>query len=81
MSRSSDALIAASDTARPLRIVMAGTGLDGQDAVWAAANDFQGRAGQLLLVPGVDGSVAAALVGAGERFDPMSLRGDRKSVV
>ncbi|MBB5747218.1 leucyl aminopeptidase family protein [Brevundimonas variabilis] len=74
MSRSSDALIAASDAARPLRIVSAGTGLEDRAAAWAAANDFQGRPGQLLLVPGADGSVEAALVGAGDRFDPMSLR-------
>ena len=75
MSRSSDALIAASGTARPLRIVMAGTRLEDQVAAWASANDFQGRPGQLLLVPGADGTVVAAMVGSGERFDPMSLRG------
>ncbi len=75
MSRSSDVLISASDTARPLRIVAAGTVLDGRSAAWAGATDFQGRSGQLMLVPGADGSVEAALVGAGERFDPMSLRG------
>jgi leucyl aminopeptidase len=75
MSRTSDALIPASDTARPLRIVTAGTVLEGRAAAWAGASDFQGRPGQLLLVPDADGSVEAALVGAGERFDPMSLRG------
>lgn len=75
MSRTSDALITASDTARPLRIVTAGTVLEGRAAAWAGTSDFQGRPGQLLLVPDADGSVEAALVGAGERFDPMTLRG------
>ncbi len=75
MSRPSDVLIAAADTALPLRIVSAGTALDGRVAAWAGANDFQGRPGQVLLVPGADGAVESALVGAGERFDPMSLRG------
>ena len=70
----SDLLISASDAARPVRVVGAGQGLTGKAAVWAEANGFTGKAGQLLIVPGDDGAAVEALFGAGEAFEPMSAR-------
>ncbi|MNU41997.1 Cytosol aminopeptidase [compost metagenome] len=70
----SDLLIAASAAARPVRVVKAGQGLSGKAALWAEANSFTGKAGQLLIVPGDDGAAAEALFGAGEAFDPISAR-------
>jgi len=70
----SDLLIAASDRARPVRVVGAGQGLTGKSAAWAEANGFTGKAGQLLIVPGDDGAAIEALFGAGEAFEPMSAR-------
>lgn len=70
----SDLLIAASDAARPVRVVGAGQGLTGKAAAWAEANGFTGKAGQLLIVPGDDGAAIEALFGAGEAFEPMSAR-------
>ncbi|WP_436356767.1 leucyl aminopeptidase family protein [Brevundimonas sp. CEF1] len=70
----SDLLIAASAAARPVRVVKAGQGLSGKAALWAEANSFTGKAGQLLIVPGDDGAAAEALFGAGETFEPMSAR-------
>lgn len=74
----SDLLIAASDSARPVRLIAQGQGLGqgltGKSAVWAAANGFTGKAGQLLIVPGDDGAASEALFGAGEVFEPMTAR-------
>ena len=70
----SDLLIAASDSARPVRVVTQGQALTGKAAAWAEANGFTGKAGQLLIVPGDDGAAAEALFGAGETFDPMMAR-------
>ncbi|MNH51940.1 putative cytosol aminopeptidase [compost metagenome] len=70
----SDLLIAASDAARPVRVVKGGQGLTGKQAAWAEANGFTGKAGQLLIVPGDDGAALEALFGAGETFDPMTAR-------
>jgi len=70
----SDLLIAASDSARPVRLVKAGQELTGKSAAWAEANGFTGKAGQLLIVPGDDGAAAEVLFGAGEAFEPMTAR-------
>ena len=70
-----DILTTQATGARPLRIVTAGQTLAGSEATWAAANDFTGKAGQLLMLPGTDGTVEGALFGVGERLDPMALRG------
>ena len=75
MSPQSELLIAASETARPVRIVKAGAALEGRIAAWAEANGFTGKAGQLLVVPGADGAPEQALFGAGEALDPMTARG------
>lgn len=75
MSRHAPVLIAASDDARPVRLIAPGTVLEGRVGAWAAANAFTGKAGQLLLVPGEDGAVVEALFGTGAAFDPMSVRG------
>ncbi len=75
MSRQTPALIAASDDARPVRLIAPGTALEGRVGAWASANGFTGKAGQLLLVPGDDGAVAEALFGTGATFDPMTVRG------
>jgi leucyl aminopeptidase len=66
-------LVAHSGTARPVRLVGPETAL-GDIASWAAANDFTGKASQLLLVPGADGGVEQALFGTGAVFDPMTAR-------
>ena len=70
----SDLLIAASDSARPVRVIAQGQALSGKSAAWAEANGFTGKAGQLLIVPGDDGAAAEVLFGAGEAFEPMTAR-------
>ncbi|WP_312148173.1 leucyl aminopeptidase family protein [Brevundimonas sp.] len=70
----SDLLIAASDAARPVRLVAQGQGLIGKAAAWAEANGFTGKTGQLLIVPSDDGAASEALFGAGETFDPLTAR-------
>ncbi|WP_447910881.1 leucyl aminopeptidase family protein [Brevundimonas bullata] len=70
----SDLLIAASDSARAVRVIAQGQALTGKQAVWAEANGFTGKTGQLLIVPGDDGAAVEALFGAGETFDPMTAR-------
>ena len=69
-----DLLTADGADALPVRIVGRDAPLDGPEAAWVRANDFTGKAGQLLLLPGSDGAVAGALFGAGDAFDPMSVR-------
>ena len=64
----------AGEGVRAVRIVRAGEALPDGVVAWAAAQDFTGKAGQLLLTPGADGGVGQAMFGAGERFDPMSSR-------
>jgi leucyl aminopeptidase len=61
-------------TAVPVRIVGKDTVLEGHVGAWASANDFTGKAGQLLLVPGHDGALAEVLFGAGATFEPKSAR-------
>ncbi|MBB4796643.1 leucyl aminopeptidase [Brevundimonas bullata] len=70
----SDLLIAASDAARPVRVIAQGQGLSGKSVAWAEANGFTGKAGQLLIVPGDDGAPLEALFGAGDVFEPMTAR-------
>ena len=69
-----DLLTADGEGARPVRIVMKDAALADVEAAWARANDFTGKAGQILLVPGADGAIAGALFGAGDAFDPMAVR-------
>ena len=68
-------LIAEAEAAIPVRLVGKDAALEGRAAAWAAANDFTGKTGQLLLVPGEDGAVVEALFGAGKSFAPMTVRG------
>ena len=68
-------LIAEAEAAIPVRLVGKDAALEGRAAAWAAANEFTGKAGQLLLVPGADGAVVEALFGAGKSFAPMTVRG------
>jgi len=70
-----DVLTADATGALPVRVVGKDAVLSGAEAAWAAANDFTGKAGQLLVLPGADGAVSGALFGAGDRFDPMAARG------
>ncbi len=69
-----DMLTTEAEGAIPVRFV----GPDGQiDAAirdWAETNGFRGKPGQMLVAPNGQGGIAAVLVGAGERFDPMSAR-------
>lgn len=70
-----DPLIAAAAAdARPIRLIGPDATLEGAAGVWAAANGFKGKAGQLLVVPGPDGAPAEAYLGTGDRFDPASCR-------
>ena len=69
-----DLLTADAEGALPVRIVRKDAPLAGAEAVWADANDFTGKAGQILIVPGADGAIAGALFGAGDAFDPMAVR-------
>ncbi|MFN3352357.1 MAG: leucyl aminopeptidase family protein [Brevundimonas sp.] len=69
-----DPFVSATPDARPIRLVGPDAALDGATAVWAGANGFKGKAGQLLVVPGADGAPAEALFGIGEHFEPASCR-------
>jgi len=68
-------LIVQAEAATPVHVVAGGEALSGRAAVWAGASDFSGKKGQLLLVPGEDGALAEVLFGAGDAFDPMTVRG------
>jgi leucyl aminopeptidase len=53
---------------------LAEAGLDPAARAWAAANGFAGEAGRLLVVPGENGAIGAALFGLGEEtggFSPL----------
>ena len=69
-----DLLTADATGALPVRVVGRDVALDSAEAAWAKSNDFTGKAGQLLVLPGTDGAISGALFGAGERFDPLSAR-------
>ncbi len=68
-------LIAHTESATPVRVVSGGAALNGRAAAWAGASDFSGKKGQLLLVPDEAGALAEILFGAGDAFDPMTVRG------
>ncbi len=63
------ALIPASDRALPVRPAR-GSGDFGGASAWATANDFAGKPGQTLIVPGPDGAPDHALLGVGEGEAP-----------
>lgn len=69
-----DLLTADATGALPVRVTGRDQALSGVEAAWAAANDFTGKAGQFLLLPGADGALTGALFGAGDRFEPLSAR-------
>ncbi len=69
-----DLLTSEVEGALPVRVVRQGEAIEGVWGAWARANDFAGKAGQVLLLPCSDDGVSGALFGAGERFDPMSAR-------
>ncbi|RZJ94710.1 MAG: leucyl aminopeptidase family protein [Brevundimonas sp.] len=77
MSVSHPLLVSAQDGdgAIPICFVQAGGALDAGARRWGELHGFEGKAGQLLVVPGADGEVAQVLVGSGATFDPMSVRG------
>ena len=77
MSISHPLLVSAQDGdgAIPIRFVQPGGALDGSSRRWVDLHGFEGKAGQLLVVPGSDGEIAQIVVGAGATFDPMSVRG------
>ncbi|WP_395650170.1 leucyl aminopeptidase family protein [Brevundimonas sp.] len=75
MSLHPPVLIAETDVAAvPVRLIGPDAGLQGHVAAWAAANAFTGKAGQMLLAPGHDGTLAEVLFGTGPVFDPKSVR-------
>ena len=63
------------EKAVPIRVAAAGQALEGAAGRWATLNRFEGKAGQVLIVPDADGGVEQVLIGAGTTFDPMSVRG------
>jgi leucyl aminopeptidase len=69
-----DLLTADADGALPVRIVRKDQPVEGVWGAWARSNDFTGKAGQLLLLPCSDDGLSGALFGAGEAFDPMTVR-------
>ncbi|MDP1777199.1 MAG: leucyl aminopeptidase family protein, partial [Brevundimonas sp.] len=69
-----DLLTTEAEGAIPVRFVGPDDQMDPAVRGWAEANAFKGKSGQVLPVPDGPGGVAAVLVGAGERFDPMSAR-------
>jgi leucyl aminopeptidase len=69
-----DLLIPETEGAIPVRFVGPDEVVDPAIRDWAGANGFKGKAGQMLVAPDGQGGIAAVLVGAGERFDPMSAR-------
>lgn len=70
-----DVLTHDAEGALPVRLIGRGEALSGHEATWAAAHEFAGKAGQLLMLPGADGALAGALFGKGDRFDPAVIRG------
>ena len=70
-------LVAAQDAgaAIPVRFVLSGGRLDEAAQRWADVHGFEGKPGQLLVVPNAEGGVDQVIVGSGEGFDPMSARG------
>ncbi|WP_428153178.1 leucyl aminopeptidase family protein [Brevundimonas sp.] len=76
MSVSHPLLVSAQDGdgAIPIRFVQPGDALDGVARRWGDLHGFEGKAGQLLVVPSADGEVAQVVVGSGATFDPMSVR-------
>jgi leucyl aminopeptidase len=77
-ARYPDLLVAEAAASLPVHVVLKDGALDGTGGAatvaWARAHEFTGKAGQLLVLPGPDGSVAGALFGAGEAFDPGTAR-------
>jgi leucyl aminopeptidase len=71
----SDILTHDTEGALPVRLVGRGETLSGAQAAWAKANDFTGKAGQLLPLAGPDGALVGALLGTGAGFDPVFARG------
>ena len=71
------ALTADLEGARPVRLVTAAEAgrLQGREAAWARVNGFEGKPGQLLIVPDEGGEAAGALFGIGQSFEPMIARG------
>ena len=69
-----DLLTADAQGALPVRIVRKDEPVEGVWGAWARANDFTGKAGQLLLLPCSDDGLSGALFGAGDAFDPMGVR-------
>ena len=49
--------------ARPVRLIVGDTALDGRVGAWATANGFKGQKGRLLLCPDEAGEIAEALFG------------------
>ncbi|WP_372706627.1 M17 family metallopeptidase [Brevundimonas sp.] len=69
-----DLLTSDATDALPVHVVLKGQSLPDAVAAWAQANDFTGKTGQLLVLPGTEGAVAGALFGGGDVFDPMTVR-------
>ena len=67
-------LISTSEAATPVRLVPLDVVLEGRAAVWAGANAFTGKAGQMLMLAGDDGALSEVLFGTGAAFEPKSLR-------
>jgi leucyl aminopeptidase len=75
---SPDALIASdapgAATATPVRFVGPKGAPSASAQAWAERMGFKGKPGEVLAVPGAEGTIDHVLVGAGKTFDPMSAR-------
>jgi len=73
-----DPIVAAQDpeaaTAVPVRFVGPEGSTTPEARAWADRLGFQGKPGQMVVVPASDGTIDHVLVGVGKTFDPMSAR-------
>jgi leucyl aminopeptidase len=60
--------------ATPIRFLAPDGALDDAVRRWGDLHGFEGKPGQLLVVPDAEGGVSQVLVGAGRDFDPMIAR-------
>lgn len=60
--------------ATPIRFVGPSEAIAADGRAWAQRTGFTGKSGQIVLVPGPDGTLDHVLIGTGKAFDPMSAR-------
>lgn len=71
---SADPLVAADSAEAASAVPVRFVGPSGAIGVWAERMGFEGKPGQVCVVPASDGTVDHVLVGVGKVFDPMTAR-------